>query len=213
MDGKKLIIFDKDGTLMDSSPGTFAAIELMAEEQGLPVAPRERWFDSLCGSFAANMIWLFGLKKEQIPEKAADFVKTYGRIEGYYDFKEYPGISDMVTELAGRYMLSVATMMYRDFAVKSFQAMDLDGCFLTIEGTVLTADYSKQDLIHRCMETAGVSPEETVLIGDCMDDLESARAAGIDFIGVTYGYQFTPEMCRELGIPFAERPLDLLNIL
>lgn len=213
MEGKKLIIFDKDGTLMDSSPGSFSAFEEMARMYGLKLAPRDTWLKALCGSFSHNIKWLFDLKDEEVAEKAVEFVKVYGSIEGYYDFKEYPGVDEMITELSGRYMLSVATMMFRDFAVKSLQAMDLEGCFLTIEGAVLTQWLSKQDLLDRCLSTADVTPEETVLVGDCMDDLESARAAGMDFVGVTYGYQLTEEDCLREGVPFARTPKELLDIL
>ncbi len=213
MEGKKLIIFDKDGTLMDSSPGSFAAFEVLAREQGLTVEPRERWLDALCGSFGHNIKWLFHLTDDQAGPMALEFTKIYGRTEGYFDFVEYPDICDVVRELAGRYMLSVATMMFVDFAVMSFRAMDIDGCFITIQGSIKERWVTKQELIENCMSIAGVEPSEVVMIGDCDDDLESARKAGIDFIGVTYGYGFTPEDCEREGIPYAKSPRELLDIL
>ena len=213
MEGKKLIIFDKDGTLMDSSPGSFTAFQALADEKGLTIEPRERWLEALCGSFGSNIKWLYHLDDEQAGPMAIEFVKLYGKLEGYYDFVEYPEICEVVRELAGRYMLSVATMMFVDFAVKTFQAMDIDGCFLTIQGSVLDRWRTKQDMIDACMEMAGVTPDEVVMVGDCMDDLESARAAGIDFVGVTYGYGFTPEDCEREGIPYARTPRELLSVL
>lgn len=213
MDGKKLIIFDKDGTLMDSSPGSFATFQAMAEQNNLQAEPRSRWPESLCGPFSRNIKWLFHLDDKQILPMIMEYVRIYGENEGYYDFIEYPGICETVRELAGRYMLSVATMMYIEFAIKSFQAMDIDGCFLTIQGAVLDRYVSKQEMLSACMEIAGVTPEETVFVGDCIDDLESAKEAGIDFVGVTYGYGFRPEDCEKLGIPYARTPAELLDIL
>ena len=213
MDGKKLIIFDKDGTLMDTTESSMRVIEELAKRFGLPTAPRERWIEALSGSFGRNIKWLYDLTDEQVPVMAIEYAKLYGEMEAYYDFREYPGICETVIELAGRYMLSVATMMFRDYAVKSLKAMDLDGCFITIEGVVMDRWLSKQDQIHRCLDTAGVSPEETVMIGDSMDDLESARKAGIDFVGVTYGFELTEEDCKCEGIPYATTPAGLLDIL
>lgn len=213
MEGKKLIIFDKDGTLMDSSPGSFRAFEKLAEEQGLTIEPRERWLEALCGSFGHNIKWLYHLNDDQVVPMAIEYTKVYGKVEGYYDFIEYPEICEVVRELAGKYMLSVATMMFQDFAVKSFQAMDIDGCFITIQGSIMERWVTKQEMIEACMDIAGVTPGEVVMIGDSTDDLESARKAGIDFVGVTYGYGFTPEDCKREGIPYARSPRELLTIL
>ena len=213
MDGKRLIIFDKDGTLVDSSPGSFGVFEILAKEQGLTSQPRERWLESLCGPFSEGIKWIFGLKDEQVTPMAIEFAKIYGRVEAYYDFKEYPGVDEVIHKLAGKYMLSVATMMLDIFAIKTFQAMDIEGCFLTIQATPMDRWVTKQELINNCLEIAGVTPAEAVMIGDCKDDLESARKAGIDFIGVTYGYGFKEEDCIREGRPFSRTPMDLLKIL
>ena len=89
--------------------------------------------------------------------------------------------------------------------------MDLDGCFLTSRGCPYDRWVTKQELINSCLETAGVTPEEAVMVGDCLDDLESARKAGMDFVGVTYGYGFSEEDCVREGRPFARTPKELLD--
>ena len=213
MEGKKLIIFDKDGTLMDASSGTRKAVITMAERMGKRVPSEEEMYRSFCGSFGHNIKWLLDLTDdEQIPA-VLEYVKVYGEQEGYYDFREYPGMSDVIAELSGRYMLSVATMMYTDFALKSLQAMDVDGCFLTICGVALDHWVSKTDLIRECMEFAECTPEETVMVGDSRDDMESASEYGVDFVAVTYGYGLTEQECQSEGIPFARTLQELLRIL
>ena len=213
MDGKKLIIFDKDGTLMDASPGSAAAVVRIAQHMGKPVPSEEKMLSSFCGSFGHNIMWLLDLKQdEQIPA-IMDYVKFYGEDEGYYDYKEYPGLTETIQELSGKHMLAVATMMYTDFAEKALASMDIDGCFLTIRGVSLDHWVSKADLIRECMDFAEVTPEETVMIGYSHDDMESAKSVGVDFIAVTYGYDFREEECREKGIPYANTPKDLLKLL
>ena len=64
MDGKKLIIFDKDGTLMDTTESSMRVIEELAKRFGLPTAPRERWIEALSGSFGRNIKWLYSLTDE-----------------------------------------------------------------------------------------------------------------------------------------------------
>ena len=213
MEGKKLIIFDKDGTLMDTAPGSMRAVVRTAEMLGKKVPSEEDMLRSFCGSFGHNIKWLLDLTDEEQIPAIMTYVKLYGEDEGYYDFREYPGMSEVIAELSGRYMLSVATMMYTDFALKSLSAMDVDGCFLTIRGVALDHWVSKLDLIKECMEFAEVTPDETVMVGDSHDDLESAKAAGIDFVAVTYGFDFTEEECREKGILHANSPQELLEIL
>ena len=213
MEGKKLIIFDKDGTLMDASPGTREGVIALARKMGKDVPSDEEMMRAFCGSFGHNIMWLLDLKADEQVPAIMEFVKCYGECEGYYDYREYPGLTDAITELSGKYMLSVATMMYTGFAEKALASMDIDGCFLTIRGVSLDHWVSKVDLIRECMEFAECTPEETVMIGDSHDDMESAQKAGVDFIAVTYGYDFREDECKAKGITYARTPKELLEIL
>ncbi|MBE6524713.1 MAG: hypothetical protein E7Z65_07610 [Thermoplasmata archaeon] len=213
MEGKSLIIFDKDGTLMDSSPGSVATIKEMAKRLGKELPPDEEIVRALCGPFGPVIISLLGLDKDRQNEMLLLFVKVYYEQEGYKDFVEYPDMPEVIRELSGRHMLEIATMMYDDFAVRSMKVMGVEGCFLKINGVGPNHLVSKTDLIRECMEAAECTPEETVMVGDSMDDLESARKAGVEFIGVTYGFGLSIEECEKEGIPYAESPKDLLNIL
>ena len=200
MEGKSLLIFDKDGTLMDSSPGSVAAIKEMARQLGKELPPDDEIVRALCGPFGPVITRLLGYGDDKQNEMLLFFVKVYYDLEGYKDFVEYSDMPDVLRELSWRYMLTIATMMYDDFAVRSMKVMDVDGCFLKINGVGPGHLVSKADLIRECMEIAECSPEETVMIGDSMDDLESARKAGIEFIGVTYGFGLTAEDCEKEGV-------------
>ena len=213
MEGKKLIIFDQDGTLVDTASGSTKCMDEVAKMLGKKVPTKEMEYKALCGPFGHNVKILYDLTDDEVLPAIYTYVKAYDSVEGYFDYSEFEGACDMVRELSGRYMLSVATMMLGDFSVKTLSSLDIDGCFLTIQGTNMTEWLTKQDIINRCLSIADCTPEETVMIGDSIDDLEAARKAGIDFIGVTYGYQLREEDCIRENVPFARKPMDLLDIL
>lgn len=213
MEGKKLVIFDQDGTLVDTSSSSIKCIIELGKYLKKEIPSEITIKNSLSGPFSHNIKRLYDLEDEEVLPAIYAFVKIYDSVEAYYDFQEYPGMCDVIRDLSSKYMLSVATMMLGDFSVKTLGSLDVDGCFLTIQGTNLTEPLSKQDIINRCLSIADCTPEESVMIGDSVDDLVSARNAGIDFIGITYGYQLTPEDCEKYGVPYVSKPSDLLNIL
>lgn len=207
---KKLIIFDQDGTLVDTAPGSVWCFRKTAEDFGRTGITDGEFYSGLCGPFLYNVKRVLDLDDSEVMPAILDYVRTYGEFECYNDYNEYPCMKEVLRELSKSFKLAVATMMYGEYSVKTLTHMGVADLFTTIQGTVLDRFLSKQDVIDECMRIAGCTPEEAIVIGDSPDDLCAARGAGIDFIGVAYGYGFTVEDCRKEGIPYVEKPSDLL---
>lgn len=210
---KKLIIFDQDGTLVDTAPGSVWCFRKTGEDFGRTGISDEEFYSGLCGPFLFNVKRILKLEESEVMPAIIHYVKKYGENGCYRDYNEYPGMREVLAELSERYKLAVATMMFGEYSVKTLTHMGVADHFAAIRGTVLDRFLSKQDIIDECLGIAGCTPEEAVMVGDSPDDLNAAREAGIDFVGVSYGYGFTADDCRREGIPFAEKPVDLLELL
>jgi len=64
-------------------------------------------------------------------------------------------------------------------------------------------------MIQRCVGLSGISNAETIMIGDSPQDLEAARQSNIDFLAVTYGFQYTEKECVQQGIPYVSEAIQI----
>jgi phosphoglycolate phosphatase len=187
-----LILFDIDGTLLDSGDIIIGAQERTAAELGLVHPGREAGFAVVGLSLEVALSDLFG---DAAPVDA--LTETYKRIfngmRGSAGFEEplFDGVPAVLAELAAweRAKLGVATGKTRrglDYVVDMHGWHDL---FVTLQ----TADSapSKPDpgMILQAMDAAGSSPSRTVMIGDSVHDMRMARAAGVGAIAVSWGFQ------------------------
>ena len=196
---KKLLLFDLDGTLIDSVPDLALAVNEMLEKLGK--APyREDTIRGWVGNGAQTLVRraLAG-NREAIPEpdeelfgKAIDiFLKSYGanlcRATGPYE-----GVPETLERLSRRgYTMAVVTNKPSLFVSPILERLGLADFFrLTVGGDDLPQ--KKPDplpLLHSC-ERLGIPTEQTVMIGDSSNDILAAKAAGITSIGVRYGYNY-----------------------
>ena len=100
--------------------------------------------------------------------------------------------------------------MYAEQILRNFE---LDRFFRVIHGEDLEGKLKKSDLIRLCAEDTGVPCEQCVMIGDTEYDARGAKGAGVPFIGVGYGFGDRDEMLRCPCNGFADKPMDVLQIL
>jgi phosphoglycolate phosphatase len=184
----QLIVFDWDGTLMDSTSAIVRAAERAMDDVGLPRPPPEK---------IRGIIGL-GLKESWdslFPGRGTDGFASF--VERYRDhfvnaerlsIRPYPGVEDLVEELHGRgVLLAVATG-------KSRRGLDRDlletglGRFFKFS---VTSDESRSkphpDMLLRIIEHLGVDPGRTLMIGDTEFDLHMAREARTGSVAVAWG--------------------------
>jgi phosphoglycolate phosphatase len=196
----KLIIFDLDGTVNDSSPGIIYCFRKTGESYG-KVDLSDEWLrNGLSGPFEVNILKLLDLRPDQVDEAIQEYVKYYVE-SGQKMARLFEGIRDTLGYLKSRgYLLGVATMMVDEYARSTLDSYGITELFDTIHGTSFDFAYHKEDLIRACLADTGVSPEEAVMIGDGSDDYRAARAADVEFIGALYGYEIDTGFCTQNGI-------------
>ncbi len=206
----KLIIFDMDGTLTDSWPGMEYCYNETFREYGRENMTEDEFLSGFVGNLSENLRVMLHINDEDELEKAVETFRRHYRERGHALSAPFPGIIDLVRELHKKgYKLGLATMMLQKYAEDILEELKIRDCFDAVEGSDITGERSKADMIRTCMVRTGVSNEDTVMIGDGFNDQKAAEKAKVGFIAAAYGYGITVQNCEEYGIECASRPEDI----
>lgn len=193
-----VVVFDLDGTLVDTAPDLVASLNHAVTQAGLaPVSYED--LTHLVGHGAKAMIertfTLRGktLSSDDLDWQMKEFVDFYhGSMPG--DSIPYPGVIEAMDRLAAAgYTLAVCTNKLEMLARSLLDGLDLSPRFAAITGGD-TFDVRKPDAQHllSTIRLAGGVPEKSVMIGDSLNDILVAKNASVRSIGVPFGYSDVP---------------------
>ncbi len=186
---KKYLLFDLDGTLTDPEEGITKAVQLALAHFGIEVEDRTE-LRPFIGPPLWDQFMEWGLTKEQADEAVKVFREYYVK-KGVYENREYPGIRNMLKDLreAG-FCLYVATSKPESTAGIVMRYFDLADQFVYVAGSDLEGTRArKADVIRYLLEKEHIRDlSQAVMIGDRKHDVLGAKEAGLDSIGVLYGY-------------------------
>ena len=188
-----LVIFDVDGTLIDSQHMIVAAMEHAFTVHGL-VPPTRDEILSIVGLSLDTAMRV--LHQEEAHALAGPLTEAYKaafqelRRSPEHEEPLFPGAIEALDELAGRddVLLGIATGKSRRGVDAIMNLHDLHGRFVTIQTADGHPSKPHPSMVAAAMAEAGVLPQHTVMIGDTTYDIEMARAAGARAIGVAWGY-------------------------
>lgn len=212
--GCKLIIFDLDGTLLDTGRGISKCIASTLGKMGFKVPDEET-----CKTFVGPPLKKRFLELFDGDENTADavmkaFREEYGKGDVFLADR-YAGMEECLTALHEHFSLAVATYKREDHAVQLLEKFEMAHFFDGICGSDAAATMTKNQIVEKAMNLVGVAPAESLLIGDSASDAESAAQLGIPFIGVTYGYGFKTEadIAKFPHIACVQNPLQLVDFI
>lgn len=193
-----LVVFDLDGTLVDTAPDLIASLNHTIDAAGLaPVGYAD--LTHLVGHGAKAMIErAFAMRNHPIDEK--EFPAMLQRFITYYsdtmpgDSKPYPGLIAALDRLsAAGFTLAVCTNKLEGLARTLIERLEMTDRFAAITGGD-TFTVRKPDPAHLLgtVERAGGDPLRTVMIGDSLNDILVARNARVPSIAVPFGYSDVP---------------------
>ena len=195
------ILFDLDGTLMDTSEGILHSIDHAVREMELPPLSKEQ-----LRSFIGPPIYIpfqaaYHLSQE-MTDRFTQIFRTVYKNAFLFEAEVYPGMVRLLEDLRDRgFKTAIATNKREDYTITLLRHFDLLRLFDVVRGSDFQNQLTKVDIINACF--AHLQPgslTEAVFIGDTQHDAQAAQKAGVDFIGVTYGFGFNlPEEAISQG--------------
>lgn len=186
----KYILFDLDGTLLDTTQGVIDAVKITITQYGFSM-PSDEILKSFVGPpMQKSMAETFNLDKETALQVANDFRANYKKYS-LYKAELYTDVIEMFEKLCNKgFKIAIATNKSHENAEGIIKHFGLDKYCDFYMGSDLTGKLTKADIVEKCIEVLNADKKQTVLIGDSEFDLIGAKQAGIDFLGVTYGFGF-----------------------
>jgi phosphoglycolate phosphatase len=217
-----LIVFDLDGTLVDTAPDLVATLNVVLASEGLPPVAYEAARNMVGGGARVMIQRGLAAAGRSLPEPQVDrlfraFIDHYGAHIADVS-RPFPGAEAALDILAGHgCRLAVCTNKLEWLSVRLLDALGLSQRFAAICGAD-TFGIAKPDpeILRRTVARAGGEPARSVMVGDSMTDIATARAAAIPVVAVDFGYTETP--VAALGADrvvsgFAALPQVLLEVL
>ena len=199
---KDVLLFDLDGTLTDSADGIINSIKHSRDVLGLG-EPDCSYFVFVGPPLMESYTVHFGLSEERAREAVKVYRERYSAI-GWKENSVYDGVEDMLKGLKAKgKTLLVATSKPEKFARQILGYFNLDKYFDFIGGCDLEGKLAtKADVINYVFDTMNLKDKSrAIMIGDRYHDVYGAKNAGIDCIGVTYGYGDRAEL-EEAGAKY-----------
>ena len=183
-----IIIFDLDGTLIDTSEGIFNSVRYAQKNMGLYELSKEQ-LALFIGPPPEEMYRKIYNFSEDAAKSATKFHREYGLEFGIYEAKPYKDIEICLRSLkeAG-YLLGVATLKNESAAKKILQHFNLDKYFDVIYGMSNSENSTKAELISATIRQLGGG--NAIMVGDSIYDLIGAKDAKVDFAAALYGFGF-----------------------
>ncbi|WP_425107237.1 HAD-IA family hydrolase [Ancylobacter sp.] len=199
----KLVLFDCDGTLVDSQHVIVAAMGRAFARAELAMPSREAVL-GIVGLSLVEAMQRLGEDDPRFPaERLADLYReAFRELRTEPDFSEpmFPGMRALIDRLAARddLLLGIATGKSQRGVAAVLAHHGLEGRFVTIQTADDAPSKPHPAMVLQAMAATGAEPMDTVLIGDTSFDMVMARAAGARAIGVSWGYH-APDLLTQSG--------------
>jgi phosphoglycolate phosphatase len=194
----RTIVFDLDGTLIDTAPDLIATLNLTLAREGMAPVPYAE-ARKMIGGGARGMIEK-ALVAEGRADVKADLDRMFGDFVAHYaahiadHSRPFPLLETTLDRLAADgYRLAVCTNKLEWLSVRLLDMLNLTRHFAAICGQD-TFGMQKPDpeVLRRTIAKAGGTPDRAIMVGDSGTDVRTARAASLPVIAVTFGYSEVP---------------------
>jgi phosphoglycolate phosphatase len=182
----RLLVFDWDGTIIDSASTIAECIRDAARELGLEVPDRERAAHVIgLGLHDAMRIAVPALPAERYPEFVASYRSNFQARKDAMQL--FGGMRELLDELSKKHLLAIATGKSRRGLDRDLEVHNLKPWFVASRCADETNPKPHPAMLLELMGELSIDQSETLMVGDTSHDLEMARAAGVDALAVTYG--------------------------
>ena len=211
----KAVLFDLDGTIMDTSEGILMSIEETAEIMGL----KKLEPDVLRTFIGPPIEWSFedkyDIHGDDLKKAAATFRDRYSNVNLLHA-KPYEGIFELFKKLRENGIgTAIATYKKQDYTMKLLEHFGVDKMVDVIYGSDYEGKLKKSDIIDLCIRDLKVDNSEVLMVGDSKHDATGAEAIGVDFAGVSFGFGFEvqDDINEYKHVIYVDRAMDLFDFI
>ena len=185
---KQLIIFDMDGTLINSGEVITNTINFVREHLGLEKISKETMLKQLNNPDINSAEFFYGTS--EFTDEQTDLFTKYYDENCTKDISLYDGIYDLLEYLvSNNYILSVATNASEQFAIKMLKALNVYKFFSYVVGADMVDNPKPQpDMLTKTLEELKIEVNSAILVGDSLKDTRAAKAIDMDSVLVNWGF-------------------------
>jgi len=191
----QLIVFDWDGTLMDSAQKISNCFQAAARELNLEV-PSEQRAKSIIGlGLREGIELLFPNQTSTTIDKIVETYKYYFITADDTEQGMFEGVEQGLIAMADAgALLAVATGKARRGLKRVFDEVGLEHHFVVSRCADETRSKPHPQMLHEILDFTAIDPHKCIMVGDTSFDMEMARNAGVDGLGVSYGVHSEAEL-------------------
>ena len=209
----ELLMFDFDGTLIDSKVDIATSVNLTLGDLGLPQRAQEEIF-SFVGDGVKRLLRLsVGEENLETYEKALDIFREHYLAHCLDTTQFYPGILDVLQHFS-RVHKAIVTNKSLEYTLRIVDGLKANDLFAAIESPEDSSELKPDPgMLLKVLDKVAVSPTQAMMIGDSTNDVRAAKAVGVKACAVGYGYGNREKVLALAPDYYCEKPKDLINVI
>jgi len=209
----RLVLFDLDGTLVDSTPGIWASVRVAAAALGLPAPTSEQLRQMVGPPLQDGFALVLGVPADDVPRAVAAYREHYAA-GALLDVTVYDGIAALLARLtADGATLAITTSKPEKFAVRVLEHTGLRRYFASVHGATMDGAVRHKDQVVALALAAHPDGKRPVLVGDRAHDVLGAAAHGLPCIGAGWGPAPAGELADAGAAVIAPTPAEVVAAL
>ena len=210
------VLFDFDGTLVDTGEGILKSLQFAFEDHGRPVPDLQDLKKFIGPPIYYSFTTFYGVSEDEVGAYIKSYRKRY-KEKGIYECRLYDGMLETLRALKeGGVKLGIASSKPQHLIYDVMDYIGITDLFDAVVGTMLddSRHEGKADLVDESRRKLGVKDKMRVLmVGDRYFDIDGAAGAGVDSAGVLYGYGSREEFEAHGATFVLSRPEELLPVV
>lgn len=206
-------IFDFDGTVVDTGEGILKSLQYSFEKMGQPIPSIEDLKRFIGPPIKDSYMNFYGVSEDEVNTYIAKYRERYCDV-GIFESFAYPGLVELLTALKkGGAKIAIASSKPRKMIFDVMDYLKLTDYFDSVMGASLdeSKHITKAQLVTNAMNDMGVTDKSrVVMIGDRFFDIDGAHGAGVEAVGVLWGYGSKEEFIEHKAEYIIASPEEIL---
>ena len=210
----RLVIFDFDGTLIDSKHDIATSVNLTLSDLALPTRAPEEIFTLVGDGVKRLLRSAVGEENDARYEESLRIFRRHYLSHCLDTTQLYPGLERLFGRRTETQIKALATNKSLEYTLRIVEGLKVQEQFASIEGPLDQTDLKPDPgMVLRTLDKLAVHPEEALFVGDSTNDVRAAQAAGISSCAIGYGYGTREKVLALHPDYYCESPNDLVSFL